>query len=211
MSLKPLSAILALIAAVGTTVPASAQGYDMRSRNQPRVITVPASQLPDIGRPYSLRVTTGSHKQTGWEQDLIQGNPNLKHWTWIGVGAADQAYLRVAPGDTGKTPVQRPKTSYARPNHVPLPMVTRYAPKENPQTVITRRRMASSNPTVANSSISGRVRVPRVVSETAAPAETLSYGGSYGDVSGRLRAPAVPSSSDSRDVYGKLVTRGVSH
>src|SRR5258708_7606904 len=39
--------------------------------------------LPDIGRDYSIRVTTGAHTNVGWEQGLTDKDHNLKHWTWI--------------------------------------------------------------------------------------------------------------------------------
>lgn len=44
------------------------------------------------------QVTDGYHEISGWEEGIIQRDPNLRHWTWVPMLEAERAYIRVAPG-----------------------------------------------------------------------------------------------------------------
>jgi len=50
---------------------------------------------------------------------LLRATPNLRHWTWMPVGSADQAYVHVSTAasvDRGPaTPEARPKSCYVKP------------------------------------------------------------------------------------------------
>jgi hypothetical protein len=185
MLLKPHSALLAAVLTVAAVLPASAQGFNPQQvkRNQ-------ASSLPDIGRPYSIRVTVGASTNAGFEKALTETDPNLKHWCWVPVTTANQAYIRVAPGqvDHGRPNVVRPKSVYAasKPVAVPLPRVRNWD-LQYPKQIASRSVSRSSTDTRATLSYSRNQ-------------ETKTYS----DLSGRLYAPRT-AYNESKDVFGKIV------
>lgn len=184
MLLKPNSALFAAVLTVATVLPASAQGFNPDQVRR---------KMPDIGRPYSIRVTTGTSTNAGFEKALTQSDPNLKHWCWVPVSTMNQAYIRVAPGqvDHGKPNVARPKSVYAasKPVAVPLPQVRRFD--------LQYPRHIASSGSRSNSDVRATVSYSR-----NPVTETKMY--SYSDVSGRLSAPRT-AYNESKDVYGKLV------
>jgi hypothetical protein len=197
--------------------PAPAQPVRRQYANQP------AQNLPDIGRPYSVRVTTGARVNAGFEQALTRHDTNLRHWTWIPVTSYNQAVINVGGGHPqqparpahvyvkpnhvptqiaarpGVEPTMAPRSNYVRPTHVPLPVVdhgTAFIPPVS--------RWATSD-------LSGKVKVPhapaaeRAVTESSRPTTAKTYGGGYGDVSGRVKPSYATGRDDSLAVHGRLM------
>jgi hypothetical protein len=198
MLLKAHALLFSLFLALLAILPASAQGFNAE---EVRRINQAKKNMPNIGRAYSIRVTTGATSNAGFEKSLVGADPNLKHWCWVPVTSMKQAYIHVAPGQTGKgaqpgqTNYVRPKSVYVKPNHVPLPKVDH----GSNQVVI---RTGGSWPSRSSSDVSATITYNKPVARTA---ETRSYAGSYSDVSGRISAPRYTAYNESKDVYGKLL------
>jgi len=200
MSLKALSGFFATLVAAFCCVPSWAQGFDMQQQQtmQPT--------LPNIGRPYDVRVTTGAHTNAGWEKSLTDGDPNLRHWTWMPVTNYDQAYIHVPAGSAGpgKSAVQRPAHVYVKPETVPLPINPAYSRPWKPVVIGNASNSGSSH---AGGNVSGKLVVhtqPKSYTATRATL-TKSYGGSYGDVGGKLLRPRM-AVTESSAVSGRLLT-----
>jgi hypothetical protein len=191
MSAHP--ALLAAIIAIAAALPASAQGFN------PSELKRMQAQMPNIGRAYSIRVTTGTVTNDGFEKALTETDPNLKHWCWVPVTTMRQAYIHTAPGqvDHGTARMERPKSVYAayRPVRAAMPTVNHGDP------VMPRQIAWRSG---SRGDVNGTVSYAKTPATRAAEGETKVY--SYGDVSGRLRAPRYNTAfGDSKDCYGKLV------
>jgi len=201
MFLRASFAIFLLFVAIATTSAASAQGFNAQEVKRANRIR---TSLPDIGRPYTIRVTTGASTNAGFEKALVDADPSLKHWCWIPTTNMNQAYLRVAPGDTGTgRSYQRPKSCYVKPGRVPLPVIDH----GQPQVVL---RAAGSRSSRSRSDVSGKLSYLKDPAARSYGGETKTY--TYSDVSGRISAPRYTAEvSDSKDVYGKLVGRQSTH
>jgi hypothetical protein len=199
MSPKALSGVLTALVAAFAGIPAYAQGFDMQETQYAQ------PQLPNIGRPYSIRVTTGAHTTAGWEKGLTDGDPNLKHWCWVPVTNYDQGYIRVPAGadPSGKAP-QRPAHVYSRPGTVPLPMNPAYSKPFKP--VYVNYGVPTSGGNKASSHVSARLTAHIPKPQSAGPAYTKTYGGGYNDVSGRLMPPRM-AMGEGTSVSGKLLAR----
>jgi hypothetical protein len=199
MLLKAHCAVLATLIAVAAVLPASAQGFDKDQLKRAK------ANLPDIGRPYSIRVTTGGvQSNAGFEQALTQSDPNLKHWCWIPVSSMKQAYIHVGAGQAAPragqvAPSQRPTSVYVKPVKVALPKI------DHGQSV------AYIGPARSNADVSAKVSYEKP--QVARTYEGQKRVSTYSDCSGRLTTPRYTAANygDSRDVYGKLISRSTTH
>jgi hypothetical protein len=209
-----------LVAFFVCCTPVQAQ-YDMSRARANGSVAQPAAAgytLPDIGRPYSIRVTTGATTSRGWENALTSKDPNLRHWTWIPVTSYRQKNVSVG-GPGGPAVPKRPEHVYIKPNHIPLPVVVRdyHYPLAAPQSghytipnkialpvvdhgeakVLAERR--------AEADVCARLQQPRrQENPRALVASTKSYSASYGDVYGSVRPNYGGGSSESLSVKAKL-------
>jgi hypothetical protein len=193
MSAKAHPAFLAAIIMIAAVLPASAQGFN------PDEIKRMQANMPNIGRAYSIRVTTGTVTNDGFEKALTQTDPNLKHWCWVPVTTMKQAYIHTAPGqvDHGSPKMERPKSVYAayRPVRAAMPTV------DHGQPFLPRQIAYRST---SRGDVSGTLSYAKTPPARAFTGETKVYSNS--DISGRLRAPRYSTAySDSKDCYGKLV------
>lgn len=200
MSLKLIPALLTVFVASVSASPVLAQGFDIEKTAR---IKAAQAALPDIGRAYGMRITVGSHTNAGFEKSLTDSDPNLKHWTWLPINSAEQAYIHRAPGSFAppSTPSHsaanaQPRKShgYMKCNTAPLPMVTYYSRP------VEKHSATSSN-------VSGKLTVAKV--PAVVPPETRVYSSS--EVSARLNAPRMTAMSEAKDVYGKLVSPSRTH
>jgi hypothetical protein len=150
-------------------------------------------------RPYSIRVTTGSHTSAGWEKNLTDGDPNLRHWTWMPVTSYDQGYIRTPAGQdqNGRSLLKRPPGHiYIKPQTMPLPRRVYHFADPTP-----RRSVAD---------LSGSVRLPNNKPSAPEPAQTAERKvATYSDISGRLMAPKYSAPpSESKAVHGRLLHPG---
>jgi len=71
-----------------------------------------------------VRYTTGTYKVSGWEKQLVGGDPNLKRWNWSPIVGYTQT---TKPSPTRKqaltAPLPQRKSICIKPIHVPLPTV----------------------------------------------------------------------------------------
>jgi hypothetical protein len=178
-----------------------------------------AKSLPDVGRPYSMRVTVGASNNAGFENALVNSDPSLRHWCWIPVTSFRQATVGV---DYKHTQMPgRPEHVYSKPTHVPLPTVdhgpmiasqpigSHYVkPIQVPlpgvdhgltEAVVTSRAAAAAN-------VSGKVKLPHTqVPAVAHAIAAKTYGESYGQVSGSIRPSYSGPSTDDLRVKGRLL------
>lgn len=149
-----------------------------------------------------VRYTTGAVTTAGWEKTLTDGDPNLKNWHWSAMTSYTQScYNRVPPGaflpkknqPAQMQQIKQPGSIYTKPVHL---SPETYAKKRTQPGVIV---VGNGR---ADTSVSGRVRLPRQVAAVPAPA-AKSYGVDYG-VSGSLRTPQ-ESYMASRSVHGRLM------
>lgn len=199
---------------VAGSLPAMAQGFDPDER----VGSAPITTRPQVfhrqngpivreyvdnslTHPITYRVTTGSTTNQGWEHDLVQGTPNLKHWTWVPVTSYNQGYVRIGPKQAKKPEhinianLPRPKGGiYVKPTKVALPKRKydwRYLAQYD-----------DNGGNHATTDVSAKVKLPK---RPSAPA--YAYAGSYsnygtGDATGSLT---------SQDVHGKIVGKNTTH
>jgi hypothetical protein len=72
-------------------------------------------------KQYSVSTTTGWRKIDGWQKSVIERDPNLKNWAWMGMREMEKDYTRLRPGQVGTVRPRRYKT----PQHISTPQVTR--------------------------------------------------------------------------------------
>lgn len=193
MSAKLIPVVLTVIVTSATVLPVSAQGFDIEKTAR---IKAAQAAMPDIGREYGMRITVGSHSNAGFEKSLTEGDPNLKHWTWLPINSAEQAYIHKAPGSLASgNAAPRKSHGYMKCNTAPLPMVTYY------NKPVEKREKRT------NSDVSARLTVAKAPPPLAT--ETRVYR--YSDVSGRLNAPRMTAMSEAKDVYGKLISPSRTH
>lgn len=76
---------------------------------------IPIASEPAMADGYSVRVTTGSYRISGWENSLIQGDRSLRHWHWSPMVGFRQGVRQVSP-----RPARSPGTLlYTKPVRVP--------------------------------------------------------------------------------------------
>jgi hypothetical protein len=186
----------------------------------------PRLKLRDIGRPYSIRVTTGAHNSTAWVGSLTKKDQNLRHWTWIPVTSVDQTV--VGMGGKNRNLPKRPEHVYKKPIHVPTqiaqgadnrpglepieptaPSAPHYIkPRHIPLPTVDHGQILMPPPRhTTTQDLSGRVKLPKPAPPVQAakalpPAKT--YGYSYSDISGHLR-PGGTNLSEDKSVHGKLL------
>lgn len=122
-------------------------------------------------KPRQIRVTTGISEVHGWEQGLIQKNPNLARWHWDTIYSYKQGYGPLTPhpmkGEGGGTTKQIPAKSnltrypsqpehYDKPTHVPYSpdalakVKARLIPKPVPAPVIEPEQTEAVSGTLHN-------------------------------------------------------------
>lgn len=148
-----------------------------------------APSRAETGR--KVRVTTGSYEVAGWEQNLVKGNRNLRHFNWSPVTSFVQGTktVTVVKGpDMNEVRVTRPhKSVYVRPIHIP--------------TVIPRQ---VATPVAVNlSSRDVSAKLSRSVEPTRKPevSAKLAAGKSEERLQGELRAPKQPELAVYPDLY----------
>lgn len=201
MSLKAIAGVFAALVTVAASLPAAAQGFDVQSAQNGH------SPYPNIGRPYSVRVTTGAHTNAGFEKPLTDGDPNLKHWCWVPVTNYDQGYIRIPAGaDSSGKVRQRPSRVYMKSGTAPLPLNPAYSKPWKPAYINYGTPTTVKASRHANSNVTGKLTAKMPFARAAGPAITKTYSGGYGDVSGRVR-PTSMAMTESGRVSGKLLSR----
>jgi hypothetical protein len=124
-----------------------------------------------------VRVTTGATQFRDWERPLIQGNPNLSHFTWVPVTGYQQGRQKViqrrGPDSqiVQNSPGSRQRSVYVKPIQVPANYI-------------------ANRP--ANPDVHGAIRVPTVIGKRTTPADEAIHGairvppGGEGDLLGKL-------------------------
>lgn len=190
--LRVSNILMASLAIVSTITPASAQGFDVNQINNSDRMASKTQVIvdPNATRAYGYRVSSGSHTTSGWEKSLTNGDPNLRHWTWMAITNYDQKYIKVVPGahlQRQMKPMKKPTGGhYVKPIKVALPKrdYTAYCNS------LTRR---------SNNDVSGRVMVSKAVTPTYAYAETGR----------RYNSNSTGATLSSQDVYGQIVSKGI--
>lgn len=117
-----------------------------------------------------VRVTTGATQFRNWERPLIQGNPNLSHFTWVPVTGYHQGRQRVIQrrGPDSQVvqtiPGSRQKSVYASSKPIAVPLNYIAARPSNPEvhgavhvpTVVPKKPRSASD----QAAIHGAIRVP---------------------------------------------------
>ena len=163
-----------------------------------------------------VRTTTHLVHTAGWEKDLIQRTPNLKHWSWHPIISYPQERGLVGPGYNGHLTSQTPRRSvYVKPEHVPTMVRTNVcaAPLPEWQTQIAYnapQANASGNNAPGNNArdevygilrsadndLSGKLSAPRK--------QDVSASLSHRDVAGSLSKRDVAAALSSRDTGARL-------
>jgi hypothetical protein len=137
------------------------------------------AQHADQGR--YMRVTTGATQFRDWEKPLVQGNPNLSHFTWCPVTGYIQGRQKVIQrrGPDGQivqvVPGSKRRNIYMKPIHV------------SPNYIANRP---------ANPDVHGAVRVPTIIpAKPKSPAQEASLRGA-------IHVPTVTTANE--DLLGKL-------
>jgi hypothetical protein len=73
----------------------------------------------------SVSVTTGWHPISGWEQNIIDRDPNLAHWSWIPMQEMGKSYQHFAPGQVAEQYKDPRPSRYVRPRHIPTVVTPR--------------------------------------------------------------------------------------
>lgn len=154
--------------------------------------TQPAEMRPGV------RYTTGSYRISGWENELVKGDPNLGHWNWSAMVGYTQS---MGSKHTGKgataaplSPVAMQRSHYVKYNHVPT-MVPAQQLASRPD---VSARMSSSDvsaslrPNNSHNAVSGMLRRPIA----------LSYGGDYHNSTG-----SAMGTLEHKDVFGQITHR----
>ncbi|HEY9792703.1 MAG TPA: hypothetical protein V6D22_20040 [Candidatus Obscuribacterales bacterium] len=220
--------LLASLLLLSQAVPASAQyaqdnPYNFRTGPAPQPVAQQQQmpRLPDIGRPYAIRVTTGAHVNAGWEQALTSKDSNLKHWTWVPVTTFDQAYIGM---NKQQTLPARPSHVYVKPTHLneaasnkpqdlppPLPQAHYVNPIHVPLPGVNHGPIQVAMHKDASTDVSATIQMPKFHSAaTPVRAKTITYartyGGGYSDVSGCVHPTYSASPSQSTSLHGKLLS-----
>lgn len=141
----------------------------------------------------SIRVTTGSVQVSGWEQGIVQGNPNLSHFTWMPMSSNVQGIRRL-PGSGGPTTGQPLPPRQAGPAyfHAPTPVSSgsHYVKPIHIPTELTSRQLSDKPVHVSEAAdersyVDGQVRLPQRTD---------------GQVSGQLRSRPMADGQISRQL-----------
>lgn len=141
---------------------------------------------PAMAYERAVRITTGAHTVSGWETNLVKGNPNLSHWNWSPITSYSQGCARIATPGAEHSP-ERPLEPY----HYVKPVRVATAVAAKP----TGDRMSA--PTVnqyqrCSTKVNASLKTPDNQASTSVQAKPL------------LNAPAAEPTVA---VYGQLSTR----
>lgn len=157
----------------------------------------------------TVRVTTGATQFKDWERPLVQGNPNLSHFTWLPVTGYSQGRQIVTrkkgPDSFLNVPVVNRKPIYTKPIAVPPGSVADRRPYTSvaPAIKIPTERRFSTNVAPAikipterrfSTNVAPAIKIPTVT------ARRVPQDGDRADVNGALRVPP----AGTQDVSGKL-------
>jgi hypothetical protein len=155
----------------------------------PDVEQVPASEM----RP-GVRYITGSYKISGWEDQLVKGDKNLKHWNWSPI----VGYTQSSPSrHTGKGATEAPimvpqqRSYYIKPTHIPTLVaaaVPLHVPVRATHPAVTS---TSANLHFSTNNLSGNL--------LRKPMPTYSYK--------QIEGSTVSGAVEHREVFG-VITRG---
>ncbi len=142
---------------------------------------------------YAVSSTTGWRNIDGWEQDVVERDPNLKNWSWLGMQEMNKGYIRLRPGEVG---VKRPRRyaqtvhvqsvvkparvvrlapmnterRYLQPNHIPLPSRASVAARAKMNRPSTQISLAAPRTRIA-------LGLPKTGIGLSAPRTTVRFGG----------------------------------
>lgn len=69
-----------------------------------------------------VRYTSGHHRVSGWETDLVKQNPNLGHFIWASKDGIDQGYVRVPRSSSPRISASKDAVDRGYvPRHAPMP------------------------------------------------------------------------------------------
>lgn len=132
----------------------------------------------------TIRVTSGSYKISGWQNQLIKGDPSLAHWTWCPMVGFKQGTMQVAQSKA----YVRPKHVYTKPIHV--------------ATVLPKEKYNKPVQMVAGMLQANEKNVSAALSVTQTQAKIASYNDDT------LANPEGEQSLQC-NVYGKLMTQAL--
>jgi hypothetical protein len=164
----------------------------------PLLLAMPAASAQNYQPERSVRVTTGSVQVSGWEQGIVQSNPNLSHFTWMPMSSNLQGIRKIPAGSgpTGQAPLPPKQTGPAY-NHIPTPT----APRElgtgyNHVPTSVSNGSHYLKPIHVQTEIAGQMHYTKPI-HTSEAADERSY------LSGQLRPPQGTEAQS----FGKLGSR----
>lgn len=180
---KPTVAIICALFLLGmVTKPAHGAAPSSKTATQ----TTNKPNKPKVKGGYPVSVTTGWREINGWEQSLLEKDPNLKNWNWLGMREMNKNYMHLRPGQN----LQR-RSVYRRPKHI---SPTAVKPKrKDPRPVVARdgvymRPTKLANPTRSEVATNARLSAPAVNLSLAAPSTKALLA--VPATSARLAAPS---------------------
>lgn len=157
---------------------------------------------------YGVSETTGWRKIDGWQQSVVDRDPNLQHWSWLGMQEMNKGYKRLRPGQVDRS---RP-SFYKKPVHVPVTMhpvqkVVTYQPTESRYVRPVRESLPSRSSVNTNVRLSApatnvSLAAPRTSVRLAAPSTNIRWGVPNTGV--KLAVPSTNAQLASRDTHAKL-------
>lgn len=209
-----LAAVLAVFGCASTSVNAQVPGVKTTTQ------TANKPSKPDAGKykyGYNVSVTTGWRPiETGFEKSVLNKDPNLKNWAWVGMQEMNKDYKRLRPGQIGhprpshyrkpahiSTPAHPVKvvhtapppmeSRYTRPTRVPLPTRSSVATSARLSAPSTQISLSApkTNARLAVPSTSARLAVPSTSIKLSAPSTNARLASKQ--TQARLTVPARPT------------------
>ena len=78
------------------------------------LVLLSATSVKAEERSRTIRVTSGSYQISGWQNELIKGDPSLAHWTWLPIVGYKQSTMQVGQSQG----YVRPKQVYSKPSKI---------------------------------------------------------------------------------------------
>lgn len=149
---------------------------------------------------YGISTTTGWRPINGWEKSVVERNPNLQHWSWLGMQEMNKSYTRLRPGQIDP---RRPRR-YVKPIHISsTPHVARTTQMSQPtesryvrpvHVGLPSRESLSTNTRLSTPSTSLTYSVPKTNARLASPTTSLRFAAPSPSTSTSLRL-AAPSTN----------------
>jgi hypothetical protein len=171
------------------------------------------------GQSRPVSVTLGSVEYRHWQDNLVKGNPNLKHFHWNPIYSNVQGVKLVKPMPKnpikGTTPPRKheraTKSAKNSPSVIFKPVAQRPSFYKRPVKVMVRHSHRTSEDyqhmtAVTRRDINGKLILPEPEPDTATMAELRRQQDNLDKLSGRLMPPASPQVAISGKL--KLPTQG---